>query len=141
MRKLILVSFSLLFLNFTLISIISARHADYDFMQDVGGIRIEDPIKHGNDYFLPVKCDVSGLTQFTTKPKGINSGLVIYDVKCKLIKNNIDIYVIYGLPDKRYSNASYADLTFIGKMKPGCYNCYYLNKNKNKHFLKTVEVK
>lgn len=52
-----------------------AQARDWAFVQSVGGLAVEQPFRQDGRWFLPVRCDVSGIQAVTAKPSVLNSGI------------------------------------------------------------------
>ena len=113
----------------------TSEHRDWSFVKSVGGIRIETPVINSDGRFeLPVKCDVSGLTQYSEKPTMINSALVLKELKWNVIGNEIQIYIITCLVNENNKDSKREDLK-IGPLTDGKYKIKYLNPDGS-----TIEV-
>lgn len=62
----------------------------WDFIESVGGLSFDKPIKSAQGWVLPVKVDVSGTQKITTNPTAMNSALA-----CKNIASSVDGIAIY----------------------------------------------
>jgi len=111
----------------------------WKFMETVGGIAIGTPSRtpQGTVY-LPVLCDVSGLTAITKKPASINSALVVTGIDSRIEGRNILITVGTGLPSETTtSNCTGVDL---GDIPAGDYQVFYYNSENDRHLLGEVNV-
>ena len=52
-----------------------AEPQSWSFVESVGGIAVDPPVRADHTWVLPVRSDVSGLKSITTKPTIINSGM------------------------------------------------------------------
>jgi hypothetical protein len=128
-------------LCFSLTDIFTANHLDWDFIQNVGGLEVSDPeYKLGEGWYLPVKCDVSGLQFITTKPTALNSTLATKGVKAQVKDNKIQIWVISCLVSKNHPNPVTRGVQ-LKNIKNGKYQIEYLNKDGTSVLIKEVEFK
>lgn len=111
----------------------------WEFMESVGGVRVDEPIrKSDGTAYLPVRCDVSGLTTITKKPTMINSALIVTGIDKKIEEKQIMISVTTGLASKNSTcTCSGVDL---GNIPSGDYQVYYYGSDREKHFLGKVTV-
>jgi hypothetical protein len=111
----------------------------WKFMESVGGVAIGSPSRNqqGNVY-LPVRCDVSGLTEITKKPTAINSALTVNSIKKKVKEQKIYISVKTGLTSKNDScMCSGVDL---GDIPAGKYDVFYYGSDREEHSLGSFTV-
>jgi len=106
----------------------------WEFMESVGGVAIGTPSRTPlGTTFLPVICDVSGLTTITQIPTAINSALVVAGIDAKVDGRQILITVGTGLPSETTtSSCSGVDL---GEIPAGDYQVFYYNTGQDKHLL------
>jgi hypothetical protein len=111
----------------------------WEFMETVGGVAIGTPSRTPpGTVFLPVICDVSGLTTITRKPTAINPALVVAGIDTKIDVRQILITVGTGLPSETTtSNCPGVDL---GDIPAGEYQVFYYNTGQDKHLLGEVNV-
>jgi hypothetical protein len=103
----------------------------------VGGIRIDDPYPTKEGWFLPVQCDVSGLTKITNEPTTMNSALKC--VRIEYSKKDSSVYITVFTSSIGYNNKTcVCEGVNIGQLRKGEYRVYYEN---NLHFIKTVTLK
>jgi len=108
-------------------------------MEAVGGVAIGAPLRNPQgSVFLPVRCDVSGLTEITKKPTTINSALSVKNIDKKMEDKNIIISVKTGLASKNETcNCTDADL---GDIPAGNYEVFYQGSDREMHPLGSVIV-
>lgn len=111
----------------------------WEFMETVGGVAIGTPSRnHQGSVYLPVLCDVSGLTTITREPIGLNLALVVTGIDKKIEAKQIFISVNTGLASKNSTcTCSGVDL---GDMPTGVYQVFYYGSDRNKHWLGSVTV-
>jgi len=115
----------------------SGHKCDWDFITSVGGIRIDDPYPTKEGWFLPVQCDVSGLTKITNEPTTMNSALKC--VRIEYSKKDSSVYITVFTSSIGYNNKTcVCEGVNIGQLRKGEYRVYYEN---NLHFIKTVTLK
>lgn len=74
------------------------------------------------------------------KTKITHSVKWVYDVKHKLINNEIHITALYSTPPNAQKSI-YKGWIKIANISKGAYKVFYINKNKSKYFLRNVEFK
>ena len=126
----------------TAVGIVTSDHRDWNFIQDVGGIRVGDPIPATGDIWnLPVECDVSGLTEITTKPKGINSALVVKDIKSRTMQDKILIWVVVCVVTDKYKEPHWTKGIHLEGIKEGKYSVQYLNPDGTTVGIRSIELR
>lgn len=108
------------------------KAVDWEFIQSIGGIKIETPLETENGYYLPVICNVSGTDSITITPTVINSALSCIKIKSKIAENNIHLEVITGVSISKQKDCN-CKATNLGWLKSGHYNVYYGDKNSSDH--------
>lgn len=111
----------------------------WEFMETVGGVAIGTPSRNPKGtVYLPVLCDVSGLTTITQKPTKMYSALVVAGINEKIEGKQIYISVGTGLASKNATcTCSGVDL---GDVTAGDYQVFYFGSDGQKHSLGTVNV-
>ena len=126
----------------TAVGIVTSDHRDWKFIQDVGGIRVGDPISATGDIWnLPVECDVSGLTAITTKPTGINSALVVKDIKSRTRQDKILIWVVVCVVTDKYTEPHWTKSIHLKGIKEGKYSVQYLNPDGTTVDIRSIELR
>ena len=126
----------------TAVGIATAAHRDWTFMQAVGGIRVGDPQSVSRDtWTLPIECDVSGLTEVTTKPTGINSALVVKDIKTQTRQDKILVWVVVCVVTDKYTESHWAKSIQLKGVKEGKYSVQYLNPDGSTVGIRTIELR
>ena len=105
---------------------------DWDFIQKVGGIRTETPLETEDGFYLPVKCNVSGLDSVTIKPTTLNSALSCLKIKSIVNGNTIHLKVIVGLALTKKSDCN-CKAVRVGDLEPGNYIVYYGDESSIEH--------
>jgi hypothetical protein len=112
----------------------------WEFMESVGGIAVGDPYRNRNQtVYLPVRCDVSGLSAITAKPTALNSGIVVTAISQGVKNGQILISVNVGAI-RRGSNTCLCTGVDVGDIPAGRYSVCYKGSDGQEHFLKTVDV-
>ena len=88
--------------------------------------------------FLPVRCDVSGLTAITQRPTTMNSALIVWRISRRIERNDIYLAVKTGVYDK--GSSSLCQDVMLGDLPPGSYQVYYQGSERVNHFLAEVKV-
>ena len=97
---------------------------DWDFIQKVGGIKTGMPLETEDGFYLPVKCNVSGLDSVTIKPTTLNSALSCLKINTTVNCNSIHLRVIAGLAVTKKSDCNCKSVR-VGELKPGNFTVYY----------------
>lgn len=109
-------------------------YASWDFMQAVGGIKVESNAKKkGRSIYLPITCDVSGLSAITKKPTTMNSGISVYKIKTKVENNQILVTIILG-PIGITNATPMCQSEKLKNFSPGKYDVFYYYAGK-KYFI------
>ena len=128
---------ALLFLFLIFGCSVLAKHQDWKFMQNVGGIIVVGQDKNPN--WLILRGNVTGLQEFSAKPTQSNSALAIKKIKSVITQSEIQIYVVTILASDKYNETEISGVNISGAHK-GKYKVYYLNPDDTKIFLKEIEV-
>jgi hypothetical protein len=105
---------------------------NWDFIQKVGGIKTETPLETENGFYLPVKCNVSGLDSVTIQPTTLNSALSCLRIKSTVNGYTIHLKVIAGLAVTKKFDCN-CKAVRIGDLGPGNYIVYYGDKSSLEH--------
>jgi hypothetical protein len=127
MKSYIPIFFAILFIGCVV------EHKDWEFIQSVGGMSVGKPYRTEKGVMLPVSCDVSGLKTITVKPKTMNSGLSIKEIKIERTSNVISLALITSVG----GNSSCNDI-FLGYLPSGKYSIVY--KEPNGSFIPITEI-
>jgi|GEM_PF-2225346 len=125
---------SLVLIIWLLLNTLTRKSADWNFIQNVGGIKIKKPIETEDGYYLPVICNISGWDSITVKPKALNSALFCLKTKVRIDENKIYITVITGISIFGNNNCK-SKAVRIGNLKEGSYKIYYKDKSLNEHLI------
>jgi hypothetical protein len=110
----------------------------WKFMVEVGGITMGQPSRNPLSVYLPVRCDVSGLTEITKKPTTINSALSVKSIKTKIEEHKIYISVKAGLVSK--DETCMCSSVDLGDIPAGNYEVIYYGSDREQHSLGSVIV-
>jgi len=131
---------SIVLIMWLLLNFFNTKSADWNFIQNVGGIKIEKPIDTDDGYYLPVICNVSGLDSITVKPKILNSSLFCLKTKVSIDENKIYLTIITGI--SIFGNeSSKSKAVRIGNLKEGNYKIYYKDKLSDKYLIDVFTIK
>ncbi|MGB4812549.1 MAG: hypothetical protein WBP13_08745 [Methylophilaceae bacterium] len=112
---------------------------DWDFVQSVGGIAIEQAEVHEGEWSLHVNADVSGLTQITVKPTLINSALICESTDAEVEGDKIFLTINTGVIREGYS--SKCPNANLGKIANQTYQVFYKDPSKENHLLGEIDIK
>lgn len=100
-----------------------AHSQNWSFVQSVGGILVEAPLRDERGWVLPVRANVAGIEEFSNKPTMVNSALHCVSTKASIEENNIYLtvrtFVVSSGTDSRCPPA------VLGKVVPGTYKVFY----------------
>jgi hypothetical protein len=114
---------------------------NWNQVQDVGGLRIDDIQMTDNQYFIPIYCNVSGIEKVSVDPKTMNSGIVFKEYKYLINDTKILLNILVTIPSNEYKNAASTNSgIYIKKssIKPGKYKVYYMNNDKSLVYIKEI---
>ena len=117
---------------------IFAQEQGWSFVQSVGGIRIEAPVKVAGVWTLPLTTNVSGLETVTNSPTVLNSGLV-----CKAthaVVEGFNIYISIVTDYAGEGKSAVCSSAKLGALLPGEYTIFYRLTNENPVYLGKVAV-
>jgi hypothetical protein len=103
---------------------LTSDRRDWQFVQNIGGIRIGTVHEVAGKKVLPVEYDVSGLTTITRKPITLNSGLTVRKVTATRRSGCLVIQVITQVVDAK-SEARSTHLVDISDIPFGTYQVFY----------------
>ena len=125
----------------TLIGCVTSEHTTWNFVKAVGGIKVGDPQPVANGgWFVPVECDVSGLTAVTTKPTTLNSALVVKDVRWKADQDRILVWVVTCVVTDRHKDSHWNQRISLKGIKPGKYAVQYLNPDGTTAEIRSIQL-
>jgi len=99
-------SFFLTLILFVSFDTFIRQTVDWNFIQKVGGIETETPLGTEDGFYLPVKCNVSGLDSVTIKPTTLNSALSCLKIKSTVNGNTIHLRIVAGLAVTKKSDCN-----------------------------------
>jgi hypothetical protein len=136
MRKKFIIVFGVLTLLvlvlFVSFETLTRETEDWDFIQTVGGIKTETPLETEEGFYLPVKCNVSGLDSVTIKPTMLNSALSCLKIKSTINGNTIHLKVVAGFAMTKNFDCNCRAVR-VGDLGSGNYIVYYGNKSSLEH--------
>lgn len=113
---------------------------NWQFIQDTGGMRIENPVREGDKLLLPVEYSITGLREVTCEPRMMNSGLVIRKIKVTRKGDNLILLVISGIPDDVHKNSGPMSYVDISSVPEGTYKVFYQNENYSDRYLGSITI-
>ena len=114
------------------------KKSDWSFITSVGGIKVDDPVRAKDGWYIPVQCDVSGLTEITHEPTTLNSALKCTRVSYSTNSDSIFITVHHGAVSLK-DGSSQCNGVHIGELEEGQYRVYY-KYNNDVHFLRSIQM-
>jgi hypothetical protein len=104
-----------------------AEPQSWSFVESVGGIAVDPPIRSDHTWVLPVRSDVSGLRTITIKPTKVNSGIACQSIRAEIEGGSIYITVLTTVAGSRY-NAECPSAS-LGQVASGRYRVFYRGPN------------
>ncbi|MFC0879010.1 hypothetical protein ACE01N_20615 [Saccharicrinis sp. FJH2] len=123
-----------LFFNFT------RETAEWDYIQNVGGIKTDTPLETEDGYYLPILCNVSGLDSITVNPTTLNSAISCIKTKVTINKNYIYLKIVTGIATNKNKDCKCKAVS-IGDLESGEYKVYYGDVGNLEHEIGTFTVK
>jgi len=122
--------------------ILIPQKKSWDFIQSVGGIKIDSISRHQNKYLLYTNVNVSGLDSITVKPQHLNSALSCSKIYIKVNESKAEIYIVVGvgLSGIGYSYCKCRPEK-IKYLKHKTYNVYYKDIDGKKYYIQKIELK
>lgn len=118
-------------------SVFFGQERDWQFITSVGGIKIDDPYPTKEGWFLPIQCDVSGLSKITNEPTTMNSALKC--VRVKFLQKDSSVFIaIYTGSIGSKNKTCRCEGVNVGPLKKGEYSVYYKN---DLHFIRKINLK
>lgn len=133
-------------LSFVLIlpscGILVPQKKSWDFVQSVGGIKIDSIVKCQNRFLLYSNVNVSGLDSITVKPKHLNSALACSKIYIKVDEFESRIYIGIGVS---ISGIGYSYCRCrpekIKHLKHKDYEIYYRDTDGKEYFIQKIKLK
>lgn len=122
----------LVLISFVSFYTLTRETVDWNFIQKVGGIKTDAPLKTEDGYYLPVICNVSGSDSVTVKPTALNSALSCLKIKSTIKDNTIHVEIISGIAISKRDGCQ-CKAVRIGELEPGSYIVYYGGKSSFEH--------
>ena len=120
------------------VSTVTSEARNWAFVQSVGGILIDPPIRNDSGgWDLPVNADVSGTRTITAKPTAVNSGLachtsVAVEGRSIYVTVSTEVIAVLKRPECRSVH--------LEGIQPGKYMVYYRGPNEQPVKLTFVEL-
>jgi hypothetical protein len=111
-----------------------AQVQDWAFVQSVGGLAVDAPVKKGGSWLLPIRADVSGVRASTTKPTKLNSALGC-SIKTRIEDQSIFVTVVTapGL-------SAACPAGDLGPLPKGRYTVFYSGSANERVRLRDIEI-
>ena len=129
--------YSMLCLAFVPFSVF-AQEQDWNFVQALGGIKVDSPTRTQGGWILPVHVDVSGLKAITHTPSRLNSMLACIETRVTVEKRSIHVAIVTGTPSQKHS--SHCPYAHLGAMEPGSYTVFYRNPDGTQHRIREIWI-
>lgn len=113
---------------------------ELSYIEDRGGLRLTEPYKKNNRWWLALECNVSGIKKITVTPKTIHSGLAWSKSVANVDENRIYLSIYTAMQGPRAPSAACGDAP-LAHAPGGVYQVYYLDPDETTHSLGTVELR
>ncbi len=102
-----------------------AQARDWSFVQSVGGLALGVPVERNGTWYLPIRCDVSGVEAVTTRPTAIHSALACDPAA--VVEGQTIVLTIVARPEE---SSAFADCppVRLGRPPRGRYAVVYSGK-------------
>jgi hypothetical protein len=117
-------------------TVYNGHKCDWDFITSVGGLKIDDPYLTKEGWFLPIQCDVSGLTKITNEPTTMNSALKCIRIEYSKRDSAVFIAIYVGTVGNK-NNSCRCEGVNLGDLEKGKYSIYY---NDDLHFIRNIKL-
>jgi hypothetical protein len=107
------------------------------FLNQRGGISIDQPLRKNNQWMLPVNCNVSGIKAITTQPNVIHSGLAWSKSVARIEDERILLTVMTGVQGSRAPSAICGPAP-LKRLYHERYEVLYLDPDGTTHPLGTI---
>ena len=111
---------------------------NWTFVQSVGGISIGDPTQGNDEWLLPVRADVSGLREISTKPTVMLSGVACRAVEAKVEGTSIFIVVTTTIAGE--GRTAQCPPAALGHPRAGMYAVIYRGPDETPTHLRDVHI-
>ena len=106
-------------------------------MERVGGLIVVGQDKSSD--WLIIRGDVSGLREFSHKPKLVNSALAVKEIGKKVSDSKLQIFVVTTIASDRYPSSEIVGVD-ISDIARGTYQVEYLNPDGSSVYLRDVNI-
>ena len=114
-----------------------AQQRSYAFLEQRGGLSIDQPYRKNNRWYLPVHCNVSGIKAITTPPRVIHSGLAWSASVARVEDRHILLTVVTAMQGSRAPSAVCGPAP-LRHLDSGHYEVLYLDPDGTTHPLATI---
>jgi len=121
----------------TMSSPASAQSRDWAFVQSVGGLVVGEPSHQNGAWYLPIRCNVSGIQATTTKPTSLHSALACSTV-ARLEDQAIVLTVVTRAPTSDASAA--CPPARLGVVPKGRYKVFYSGSSAERILIGEVNI-
>jgi hypothetical protein len=115
-----------------------SERRDWRFVQAVGGMAVEQPVRDSRGWALPVRINVSGTRAITVEPTLLNSALACDSVQAVIDGRIIYLTVVTRLVDE--GSTAVCPAARLGQQQPGVYSVMYRSPDMAVISLQTVNL-
>ncbi|MGI9296046.1 MAG: hypothetical protein ACR2PS_18840 [Pseudomonadales bacterium] len=115
------------------------QQRSWAFMQNVGGIALEQAFNEAGHWFLPVSCNVSGIKAVTTTPRTLHSKLAWWQTKASVEDGRIYLTIVTALQGLR-APTSICGPAKLEAVHAGDYDVFYRDLDGSLHGMGKVTI-
>ena len=116
-----------------------AQQRSLAFLEQRGGLSIDQPYRKSNRWYLPVHCNVSGIKAITRPPAVIHAGLAWSQSLAQIEERRILLTVVTAMQGSRAPSAVCGP-ALLPRLDTGIYQVYYLNPDGTTHYLAAIST-
>ena len=115
------------------------KPVSWEFMQNRGGIALEPAFREAGHWFLPVRCNVSGIKAITTAPRILHAKLAWRQTRAVLEGGRIYV-VIVTTKQSLEAPSAVCGLAKLDAAQPGDYEVIYRDPDGILHSMGEVSI-
>lgn len=121
---------------------LTAKDCSWGFVQQTGGIRIDQPVERDGRLVLPVEYDITGTSAgVTQRPTLVNSGLVVRHIRADRTKNGRIVLVVVSQVIEEGTRPAGLHYAALEGISTGAYDVYYEDAGDPGKFLGKIQVR
>lgn len=120
---------------------LTAKARNWDFVQQTGGLRIDQPVEKSGGLVLPVEYDVTGTNGVTRRATLINSGLVVRRIEASTTRNREIVLKVVTQVVEEDSDTGQRHYASLDAVSTGAYKVYYEDAGDPSKYLGKIQVR